>query len=44
MLMLQSQAGLNLVVDPTGKLLNRRKVVSRKDVIANPRVPPLHTY
>ncbi|CAE7258128.1 unnamed protein product [Symbiodinium necroappetens] len=31
-------AGLNLVVDPTGKLLNRRKVVSRKDVIANPRV------
>ncbi|CAE7494942.1 unnamed protein product [Symbiodinium microadriaticum] len=36
--MLQSQAGLNLVVDPTGKLLNRRKVVSRKDVIANPRV------
>ncbi|CAE6962640.1 unnamed protein product [Symbiodinium sp. CCMP2592] len=31
-------AGLNLVVDPSGKLLNRRKVCSRKDVIANPRV------
>ncbi|CAE6962712.1 unnamed protein product [Symbiodinium sp. CCMP2592] len=33
-----SKNGLNLVVDPSGKLLNRRKVCSRKDVIANPRV------
>ena len=39
---LQSEAGLNLVIDPTGKLLTKRKVVSRKDVIANPRVPHLH--
>ncbi|CAE7294683.1 unnamed protein product [Symbiodinium sp. CCMP2592] len=27
-----------MVVDPTGKLLTKRKTVSRKDVIANPRV------
>ena len=32
-----------MIIDPSGKLLTRRKIVSRKDVIANPRVPYLHT-
>ena len=37
------KAGLNMIIDPSGKLLTRRKVVSRKDVIANPRAPSLHS-
>ena len=38
-----SKVGLNLVVDRSGKLLSTKKLVSRKDVIANPRVSYLQS-
>ena len=39
-----SEAGLNLIVDQSGRLFKKRLNATRKDVIANPRVPGLRFY
>ena len=36
-----SEVGLNLIVDQSGRLFKKRLNATRKDVIANPRVPGL---
>ena len=35
------EVGMTLLVDTTGKLLNKKKPATRKDVLANTRVPRL---